>query len=82
MIEGAAEENPLSTDLYAVLFKNSYSASLLVLGAVGALLLLNRVVPRAFCSLLCPVGAACDLANAALRRLPPEPGTKRAEHGC
>lgn len=70
MPAGAANESPLSTDLYSVLFKNAYSVSSIVLAVTAGLLVLNRWVPKSFCNLLCPVGASCDLAHALLNRIP------------
>ncbi len=82
MAGAVSDENPTSSNLYSVLFKNGFTVSTAVLAVMGVLWWLGRWVPRSFCNLLCPVGAACDLANTALRRAPAGVAEDRDDHGC
>jgi len=82
MIGAASDETSVANNLYSVLFKNGFTVSTAVLAVMAVLWWVSRWVPRSFCNLLCPVGAACDLVNAALRRVPAGAAGDRDDHGC
>ncbi|RMF24121.1 MAG: hypothetical protein D6760_04055, partial [Deltaproteobacteria bacterium] len=82
VIGSPSTDSPTSGDLYSVVFKNGFTVSAAVLAAVAALWWLSRWVPRSFCQLACPIGASCDLANAALRKVPAGAAAGRDDHGC
>ncbi len=71
VVRAEKDEGVQGGGLYALVFRNSWTPSLAVLGVSAALLLASFRWRRPFCGALCPIGGASALVRAAEDRLVP-----------